>query len=288
MNKGLLSALACYGLWGILPIYWKSIQHIPSDQILAHRMLWSLVFVSLFLFSTQGFRWIKTALKNTRDNVFLLGASLLITFNWFIYIWAVNSNHIVETSLGYFISPLVSFLFGVFIFGERPSPVKWFAILLASSGVLYLTWSYGQWPWIALTLAFTFAAYSALKKTIKIHPIHGMFIETAIVFLPATLYLLYKQNNGIGALGNVSLKTDLLLIFAGLFTFLPLYYFASAVQRIPLTTLGTLQYLAPTLQFLVGVFIYQEAFSGSDLFGYSMIWCALLIFSCERFLLKYS
>lgn len=283
MKQGIIFALICYGLWGVLPIYWKSLGIVPSDQILAHRMVWSLAFVAIFIFVKHGFSWLKDLIKNPKNILYLFLASVVISINWFIYISAVNAGHIIETSLGYFINPLMTFSLGVFVFKERPRRLQWAAILTAATGVVYLTWSYGHIPWIALSLAAAFAIYGVIKKIIQISPMKGMFVETTILFIPAAMFLSYKELQGEGAFGHISLTTDITLVFAGLVTLLPLYFFAAAAQKIPFSALGVFQYLAPSLQFVIGVFVYKEQFNLNELFGYSMIWFALIIFSGEGY-----
>lgn len=207
----------------------------------------------------------------------------LLAVNWYTYIWGVNNGHIVETSLGYFINPLVNVLLGFVFLKERMRPAQWLALSVAAAGVLYLTFNYGSFPWIALTLAFSFGAYGLLRKTAPLNSAEGLFVETAVLFLPALGFLLLEEARGVGALGHMGATTTLLLIGAGAATSIPLLLFASGARRITLTTLGLLQYVAPTLQFLIGVLIYHEPFGVERLIGFGLIWLALALYTAESY-----
>ncbi len=211
---------------------------------------------------------------------FALSGSLL-AINWFTYIWGVNAGHVVETSLGYFINPLVNVLLGYLFLKERLRPAQWLALAVAVSGVLYLTFSYGAFPWIALTLAFSFGVYGLIRKTAPLNSAEGLFLETAIIFLPAFGFLLWQETRGVGGFGHISPTTTLLLIGAGAVTSIPLILFAAGARRITLTTLGLLQYIAPTMQFLIGVLIYGEPFGAGRVVGFGLIWLALLLYTAE-------
>ncbi len=281
MNRGVVYGVTAYAMWGVLPIYWKVLHSVPAIQILAHRMVWSLLFCLLLLTMTRNWGWLSAALRDRRTVFTFLGAAALLSVNWFTYIWAINAGFIVETSLGYFINPLVSVLIGVIVLHERLRSWQWTAIGLAFGGVLYLTVAYGALPWIALTLAFTFAFYGLLKKQVRVGAVESMAAETAIMSVPALLFLLWLASQGRGALGHGSVAVSLLLVGSGAATAIPLIFFAAAAHRIPLSLVGILQYLAPTLQFLIGVFIYHEAFGRTRLIGFSIIWAALLIYTVE-------
>ncbi len=280
-NKGLLYGIAAYVLWGLMPLYWKTLQSVPSTEIVGHRMIWSLVFVAGLLALKQHWSWLEPVLKNRKTVLTVLAAAAILAANWLTYVWGVNAGQIVQTSLGYFINPLVNVLLGVLFLRERLRPWQWAAIGIAGGGVLYLTVSYGALPWIALVLAFTFAIYGLLKKTAPLNAQEGLSMEMGLLFLPALGYLLYREANGTGSFGHAGLTTSLLLIFTGLATGLPLLLFAASVRRITLSSAGILQYIAPTIQFLLGVVVYQEAFGPARLVGYSLIWTALLIYSIE-------
>jgi len=281
MNRGVVYGVSAYAMWGVLPIYWKALHSVPAIQILAYRMVWSLLFCLLILVATRNWSWLSVALRDRRTALTFLGAAALLSVNWFTYIWAINAGFIVESSLGYFINPLVSVLIGVIVLHERLRPWQWAAIGLAFAGVLYLTVAYGALPWIALTLAFTFAFYGLLKKQVRVGAVESMAAETAIMSIPALLFLLWLASQGRGALGHDGAAINALLIGAGAATAIPLIFFAAAAQRIPLSLVGILQYIAPTLQFLIGVFVYHEAFGRTRLIGFSIIWAALLIYTVE-------
>ena len=283
MNRGIWSAVGAYSAWGLIPVYFKWLSHVPALQIIGHRILWScLMLCAVLLLKRQWRNFLSTALQLRVIRVYLL-AALLVSINWLIFVWAVNAGFIVETSLGYFINPLISVLLGVVLLGERLRSWQWLPIGLATLGVLYLTFAHGSLPWISLTLAFTFAIYGLVKKTSPLGPLHGLTLETGLLLLPATIYLLYVDGAGNAAFLHSGAGLDLLLVGAGLVTAVPLLLFASAAQRIPLALLGVLQYIAPTLQFLLGVLVYQEAFSHTQLIGYGLVWIALLIFGIEGF-----
>ncbi len=281
MNKGLLYAVGAYLAWGFLPLYWKALQTVPAIQIVGHRMVWSLLFIGFIFMFTQRWSLFLQAIKNKKVLFIYFAAGSTLFFNWFIYVWAVNAGHVVETALGYFINPLVYVLLGVVLLREKLRPWQWVAVGAATAGVLYLTFIYGSLPWIALTLAFTFGFYGLIKKTAPLKALDGLFLETALLFLPAFGFLLFQEASGIGAFGHAHLTTHLLLILTGVATGLPLLLFAAAARLIPLTTIGILQYLAPTIQFLLGVFLYGEAFTPTRLIGFSLIWLALLIYTVE-------
>lgn len=283
MKKGLWLALATYLLWGVFPIYWKMLQHVPAMQLLGHRIVWSfatLLFVILITRQSHALR----AKSNGRVLLIYLAAAFLIGINWLTYVWAVNAGFIVETSLGYFINPLLSVLLGTIILREHLRPWQWLPIGLAASGVAYLTYTYGSLPWIALTLAFTFAIYGLVKKIAPLGSLYGLTLETGILFLPALIYLTYAEWTGHAAFLHNGAPTDFLLIGAGLVTTVPLLLFASAARRIPLTMIGLMQYISPTMQFLLGVLVYGEPFPPERAFGFGLVWIGLIVFWLETFI----
>jgi chloramphenicol-sensitive protein RarD len=286
MNKGILLAIGAYGIWGFLPIYWKTIDVVPAAQILSHRIVWSFTFLCFIIFIKKDLSAFRLAIRSKKILATFSLAAMLIGVNWLTYIWGVNAGYIVETSLGYFINPLVSVLLGVIILKERLRSLQWLPIILAAIGVLYLTISYGALPWIALVLALTFGLYGLIKKTTPLNSLHGLSLETGILFLPALLFLFFAEGQGSGLIGHTSWIITLLLILTGIVTALPLLLFASAAKQINLSTLGILQYIAPTMQFLIGVIIYGEPFTQSRLIGFSIIWAALLIYSLEGIMEK--
>jgi chloramphenicol-sensitive protein RarD len=286
MNKGSLYAVGAYTLWGMFPIYWKLIQSVPALEIIAHRILWTLLFTSSVLIITGDWRDFLAAIRQRQTFLPYVATATLLGINWFTYVWAVNAGYIVETSLGYFINPLVSVLLGVIFLKERLRFWQWIPVGLAFSGVLYLTIQYGSLPWIALTLAFSFGTYGLVKKTAPLESLHGLVSETGIMFFPAFIYLLSLEFSGSGAFGHQGLLTTILLTLAGVATGVPLLLFGAAARRIHLSTIGILQYIAPTLQFLIGVLIYAEDFSKDRVIGFSVIWVALLIYSTEGLMVR--
>ena len=284
MNRGYWFAIATYTLWGILPIYWKLIKAVPALEIVSHRMLWSFVFVSLIVFYQKDWKNIRFAIKNRKTRLTFLTTAILLSANWLIYVWAVNAGFIVETSLGYFINPLVNVVLGVVFLKEKLRLWQWIPVGIAAIGVMYLTINYGALPWISLSLAFSFGFYGLLKKTAAINSIQGFTLETGFMFLPALSYLLFLGFTGSGSWGSGSASQTTLLICAGIATGLPLLLFGAAAKRIDLSTLGFFQYIAPTLQFLIGIFLYGEDFSQTQLVGFSLIWLALFVFSLDSWL----
>jgi chloramphenicol-sensitive protein RarD len=283
MNKGILYGIGAYALWGFFPIYWKWLHNVPALQLLGHRIGWSFLLLMLVIFIGNQGKAFRAAL--TRRNLVLYSiAALLIGVNWLTYVWAVNAGFVIETSLGYFINPLLSVLLGVIIMRERLRPMQWFPITLAAVGVIYLTFVYGSLPWIALTLAVSFGFYGLVKKVAPLSSLFGLTLETGILFLPAAAYLVFSELNGSGAFLHAGVVSDGLLIGAGVVTTIPLLMFASAAHRIPLTVIGLLQYIAPSIQFLLGVYLYKEPFDQAHLIGYCIVWLALIIFGVENYL----
>ena len=283
MNTGILYALATYLLWAVLPIYWKQLHHVSAAQLIGHRIIWVFLMLLLVILVTGQWKTFREKLDAKTLKAHSLAALLLGT-NWLIYVWAVNNGFIVESSLGYFINPLFSVLMGMIFLKEKLRPVQWIPLALATLGVLYLTFAYGRLPWIALGLALTFGFYGLLKKQSSLGSLYGLTLETGIIFIPALAYLIYTTSTGEGAFLVVDAKTDILLLGAGLTTAVPLLLFAKAVQRIPLTMIGLMQYIAPTGQFLIGILLYKEAFSSSQAIGFGLIWIALLFFWMEGWL----
>ena len=283
MNKGIWYALGAYIFWGLFPIYWKLLASIPALQLLGHRIFWSfLLLFGIVIVSRQG-KALKAAL-NWRVVLIYAVAAILIAINWLTYVWAVGAGFIVETSLGYFINPLLSVLLGVIFLRERLRPLQWLPIGLAAAGVLYLTFAYGALPWVALTLAVSFGFYGLVKKTAPLGALHGLTLETGILFLPALVFLVFSQFTRTGAFLHSTTLSDVMLVGAGLVTVVPLMMFALAAPRISLTTIGVLQYVNPTMQFLLGVLIFKEPFDHHRLIGFGVVWVALILFGVEGFL----
>ncbi|RME66399.1 MAG: EamA family transporter RarD, partial [Caldilineae bacterium] len=279
MNRGLVYAFLAYFAWGVLPIYWKLLKHVPAQEILGHRVLWSLVILVGILAARREWAWIRRL--NRRDLVRFVAISGLLIVNWYVYIWAVNAGFIVETSLGYFMNPLVNVLLGVLFLRERPRAWQLVAIGIAASGVLYLTFSYGALPWIGLTLAFSFGLYGLLKKTAALNALEGLSLEMALLAPAAILFLLWFQQQPGSVTHELGLGSWLLLAGTGLITAGPLLSFAAAARRITLTALGLMQYMAPTMQFLIGVFLYNEPFNAARGVGFALIWMALILYTAE-------
>jgi chloramphenicol-sensitive protein RarD len=280
MRKGILLTIGAYGLWGVLPIYWKQLQSVPSTEIIGHRIVWSLVFaVGVVIFKKRFSVMLRTVCNPRMVLIYGIAGGVLVV-NWTTYVWGINAGYVVEASLGYFINPLVSVLLGVIFFREHLRRVQWAAIGLAAVGVGYLTIRHGSLPWIALVLAFSFGAYGLIKKSAPLEALEGLTLEVALLFIPAILYLLYLESRGVGTFGHAGLST-LLLALGGVVTATPLLMFAGAARRIPLSMLGVLQYIAPTLQFSIGVWVYGEEFSRARLMGFCFIWAALIIYTWE-------
>lgn len=280
LTRGMVAASLSYTIWGILPIYWKALDHVPAYEILGHRMAWSLPFIAVFLVvSGQG--GVLRQLQNRTTLTISAFSAALLAINWLIYIWAVNADHIVETSLGYYINPLVTVAFGVFFLNERLRGGQIAALALALGGVLYLTLVYGSFPWIALSLAITFALYGLIHKKIRIGPMKSLYLETLLFFLPALALILYLGRDGSSGFLHGDAATIIMLAGTGLITTIPLLLFGYAAQNIPLFLLGILQYTAPTLNLLIGVFIYGEEFPFSRMIGFLLVWGALVIFVAE-------
>lgn len=281
MNKGIAYAIGAYVIWGVLPIYLKWLHTVPALQIVSHRILWSCLLLGGVIFLARQWTAFRAMAVTPRVVRTYAIAALLIAVNWLTYVWAVDADRIVEVSLGYFINPIVSVVMGVIFLRERLRAWQWLPVGMVVTGVLYLTVSYGTLPWLALILAFSFGIYGLIKKTAPLSALHGLTLETAILLLPALSWLIYADAIGNGAFLHESIGTDILLIAAGPVTAIPLLLFAAAAQRIPLTLIGILQYIAPSLQFLIGVFVYHEAFTQAQLTGYGIVWMALIIFAIE-------
>jgi chloramphenicol-sensitive protein RarD len=284
MKKGILYGIGAYVLWGFFPIYWKFLHEVPALQVIGHRISWSFIVLIVFILLTRQWQDFRAAAFHPKTIGTYALAGVLLSINWLVYVWGVNADFIVETSLGYFINPLLSVLLGVIFLRERLRVAQWIPVALAAIGVFYLTFVYGRLPWIALSLAFSFGIYGLVKKLAPLGSLYGLTLETAMVFPLALIYLLVMEVNGTGAFLHDGLTIDLFLAGAGIVTTIPLLMFASAAKQIPLTMVGILQYIAPTLQFLIGVFIYKEPFDRAHLIGFGIVWLALVIFWVENYL----
>lgn len=281
MNTGMLYALCAYLVWGMFPIYFKSLHAIAPLEILLHRMVWSLLFLLIVLAIRRQWLWISIVLRQPKVLAGFTASALLLSSNWFIYIWAVNHDRIVDASLGYFMTPLVSVLLGFLVLQERLRRMQWSAVMIAVGGVAWLTWQNGHLPWIPLTLAITFGTYGLLRKTAKLGALEGLSLETLLLFPLAALALAVLTWNGDSDFVHAPATSQWLMIAAGPITAIPLLLFAAGARRIPLATLGLLQYITPTIQLLIGVWLYHEPFSGMRLIGFSAIWIALGLYSLD-------
>lgn len=280
-HLGLIYAVSAYLWWGIIPIFWKQLDHIPAMEIVTHRMVWaSLIVVALILAMREWAAFI-SVFRDKATLLRLCAASLLVTANWAIFIWAVNSGHIVETSLGYFINPLISVVLGLLIFGETLRRGQSVALLVAAFGVLVMIVSTGGVPIVSLSLAVTFSLYSVMKKKVSLPATHGLAIETIFTFIPAAAYLFFLDIQRTGTFGH-DLTSSVLLMLGGLFTLIPLLLFAAAAKRVSMTALGMTQYLGPTCQLIIAVLIYNEPFGKAELLAFGFIWFALFIYSVDQ------
>lgn len=285
-KSGIPTGIVAYILWGLLPIYWNFLEHIGADIVLAHRIIWSFVFMLLFILFTRSWTSFiaecKQIIHNKRKLLFITSASIIISLNWLVFIWAVQNEHVVQTSLGYYINPLISILFGVLLFKEKLSKAQIGSCIIAGIGVLYLTFNYGVFPWISITLAITFALYGLLKKLANIQASFSLAIETFIVTPIAFIYLLSMHGTSLGFTTGAP-GDYMLLIFSGVATALPLLLFGSAVLHIPLSMLGFLQYIAPTIMLIIGVFLYGEVFTDAHLITFILIWFSLILYMSASF-----
>ena len=280
LRFGLFSAFGAYLIWGGLPLYFRALDHIGPQEMLAHRILWGLPTALIFI--TLAARWkdLRAALTRRRIGYLAISAAL-IALNWLVYIWAVSAERVTEASLGYFINPLVSVLIGMVFFSEKLRPAQWVAIAIASAGVAVLTWELGRLPWVSLVLCFTFASYGAVRKQIKVDSRIGFAVETALLFPVAFIWLAWFQQTGQGGWVGDYGWDWLVLPLAGPITAVPLILFALAAKRLKLATIGMMQYLTPTLQFLIAVLVFREPFGTVDAVAFALIWTALVIFTTD-------
>jgi chloramphenicol-sensitive protein RarD len=280
-SKGLTAAAAAFAMWGVFPLYFHALRRISPFQVIAHRVLWSCVFVLVWMALRGELSTLRAALAD-RGVVWRLAVSAsLITINWVVYVWAVMNGHVVESSLGYFINPLVNVLLGVVLLSERLSRAQWTAVALAAAGVAYLTIVAGSPPWIALSLALSFGGYGLVRKVVKVESLPGLAIETLLLLPIAAGYLLWCESAGNGAMGHADPATTAMLIGTGPLTAVTLFLFAYGTRLIAYSTVGILQYIAPTLQLACGVFLLREPFERMRAAGFALIWAALLIYAGE-------
>lgn len=284
-RRGLLTATIAFVLWGLMPLYWHLLKAVPSLQIVFHRVVWSTLLVVGWLLWRYGRGWLRETLALPRARWMLALSGTFIAFNWGMYIWAVNAGHVVETSLGYFINPLLNVVIGVLVLRERLNRVQWVAIAIATAGVLWLTFHYGSFPWIALTLAGSFGLYGLIRKVVAVPPIRGLGVESLYLFLPALALMLWGETHGQGGFiaahdaGGWGVGAGVLLVLGGALTAIPLIAYADAVRRIPFSVVGLMQYIAPTLQLLIGVLVFGEPFGRERAIGFALIWIALALYA---------
>ncbi|TMR97369.1 EamA family transporter RarD [Nonomuraea basaltis] len=282
-RRGVLYGIAAYTMWGLFPLYWPLLKPSGAVEILAHRMVWSLVAVVAALAVRRHWSWFRELARQPRKLALLTVAAIVVTLNWGTYIYAVNTGHIVESALGYFINPLVSVLFGVVLLRERLRPLQWAAVGAGAVAVLVLTLDYGRLPWIALTLAVSFGVYGLVKKRANVAATESLAVETLVLLLPALGYLIFLQASGESTFPNHGVGHAMLLVGAGIITAVPLICFGAAAIRVPLSTMGLLQYIAPVLQFACGVLIAKETMPSSRWMGFAIVWLALAIFTYDSF-----
>lgn len=278
-RRGVAVTVGVFVIWGLFPLYWRLLHHVPALQIIAHRVVWSAVLVVGWLLLRHGLGWLRAIAAQPRALATLALTCLLISGNWGLYIWSVNNGHVVEASLGYFINPLVNVLLGVVVLRERLNRLQWAAVATAAAGVAWLTWQAGHAPWIAIGLALSFGAYGLLRKLVQVDAVAGLGLESLYLLLPALAVVAWGEaGHGGHFIHGWSLGTDLLLILAGAVTAVPLVGFAYGVRRVPLSLVGLLQYISPTLQLLLGVLVFGETFGHERVVGFVLIWAALAVF----------
>ncbi len=285
MNKGLIYVISAYLFWGIHPIYWKLLKHIPPTIIVSHRIIWSFIFFLIIILIKNEWKVLITKVKNSNNKITIFLPALLMGGNWFTYVWAINSGYVIETSLGYFICPLIIVFLGVLFLSEKLSNIQWIALFLAAVGVFIMTFIYGQFPWVAMILAVTWGCYVFFRKKSPLNALEGLSLETAILSIPALIYLCFFNESGSVYLFNDN-YSFILLMFTGVMGGLPLLIFINGSRRIKLSLLGVLQYIYPTIVFFLGVYIYGEELSTAKMIGFVFIWISLVIFSLNPFLLK--
>jgi chloramphenicol-sensitive protein RarD len=280
-TSALIAGIAAFTTWGLVPIYWKLLKAVPATEILAHRFVWTSIFLIALL--TWQHRWpeVETNVRSQRARLYCLASGSMIAITWFLYIWAVIIGRVIETSLGYFMTPLMNVLLGAVFLRERLRRWQFVSVLLGTIGVFNLTFGYGRFPWVALSLCTTFGLYGLLRKKSGTAAIPGLFIETVLLVPLAIAYLIFLKTNGQSMFGPANISLSILLVSTGIVTALPQVWFGHAAQHLRLTTLGFLQYLAPTGTFFLGVFVYHEPFTRNDLITFAMIWIALAIFTGE-------
>jgi len=280
-KQGVLLAIGAYTMWGIAPIYFKAISDVSPLEILSHRVIWSFFLLALLLHIGRRWRSVVDVFKSKKKMAYLLSTSVIIAANWLIFIWAVNANHMLDASLGYYINPLINVVLGMIFLGERLRKMQWFAVALAACGVIVQLVAFGSVPVVAIALAFSFGFYGLLRKKVSLDAQTGLFIETLVLLPAAAVYLLWFANSPTSNMAENPLNLNVLLIAAGVITTLPLLCFTGAATRLKLSTLGFFQYIGPSLMFLLAVLVYGEAFTSDKAITFAFIWGALLVFSFD-------
>ena len=278
---GVIYAVSAFLIWGISPVYWKALRSVPALEIILHRIVWSFIFLVPLVILMKRWQEFVSVLKNFRTLLILLVTALFVGGNWLLYIWAVNNDYLLQASLGYYINPLVNVVLGLVFLKERLRMPQIAAVALATAGVLYLTVYYGAFPWIALTLAVSFGLYGLIRKVAPVGSVVGLTVETLLLSIPALAYLVYLGHLGQGSIFRVSLKLDLMLIGCAVVTAMPLLFFTLGARRLYLSTLGLLQYIAPSCMFILAVFLFREPFASVQVITFILIWAALAIYSAD-------
>jgi len=282
-RDGVTAALTAFIFWGLVPIYYKGLQTVGSWEVLAHRVIWSVPILLVFLAIRDGRTFWKKLRLPLKSIAWLVLSGLTISLNWLVFVWAVANDHVLDTSLGYFGTPVVNVLLGYLFLKERLPAIQLIAVIVAAAGTIYLAWYMGKPPWIAITLAVSFGIYGLLRKRLQVGPMLGLLWETALMFVPALVYLLWLTSRSSPQFLNVSISIDLLLIGSGFATILPLIWFNMAAQKLPLSILGFFQYIAPSMSFLLAVYLFGEQFTAGHAVAFGAIWLALALVSIEPF-----
>ncbi len=280
---GVIAALTAFTFWGLVPIYYKGLQAVSAWEVLAHRVIWSIPILLLFLAIRDGKSFWKKLRLPLKSIAWLVLSGLTISINWLVFVWAVANDHVLDTSLGYFGTPLINVLLGYLFLKERLPMLQIIAVVVAAAGIIYLAWYLGRPPWIAITLALSFAFYGLLRKSLKVGPMLGLLWETSLMLLPALAYLIWLSSQSSQQFLHISTGVDLLLLGSGLTTVLPLIWFNMAAQKLPLSILGFFQYIAPSMSFLLAVYLYGEQFTAGHAVAFACIWLALVLVSIEPF-----
>lgn len=278
---GVCLGSASFLIWGLSPIYWKMLSEVPIFEVVIHRVVWSFIFLLLLIFIQGRWKELIAAMKNWRTLLILVFTALTVSCNWLVYIWAINNDHVLQASLGYYINPLVNVLLGLVFLKEKLRRLQTVAVVLAGIGVLYLTVYYGEFPWVSLVLAFSFGFYGLIRKVVPVSSLTGLAIETLLLTIPAVVYLYLLDRSGKGVFLHTGFWTDFFLVGSFLVTAVPLLLFTLSARRLTLSTVGFMQYLAPTCMMLLGVFLYHEPFSSSQAVTFVLIWLALLVYSFD-------